>query len=423
MRRFGPALALAASLIAGAVRADPDLFGRDTVQGLVQVQAGASDGLTSESQGGFGKGLLGRGGTVLATGEAVWSPQLTDSTSLVADVVAQPRVGPVVGLGEGYILYRPVPTSSLRIQARAGLLYVPVSMEHDAAPGEPWSVQDTITPSAIDSWIGEEVKVLGAEGQVKQTLQGFTFGVTGGVFGYNDTAGTLLAIRGWSFSNLVGAADSRLALPPRSDYVTLVQDDRTAPTASFDSHLGGYVRVDFKTPSGAGANIVYYDNDAEVGAGYDGQWAWRTRFVDIGAFYPLSTAMTLSGQLMDGRTQARLGSPTGYPFDVSFRAAYVKLVRTQAAETWTARFDAFATSSAHPTPGQLDYHPGPLDPDETYAETGWAVLAAWKHQLSSSQSLLFEFLHVNWRRDYLADFGQAPHQASSTVQVAWRHAF
>ena len=55
-----------------------------------------------------------------------------------------------------------------------------------------------ITPSAINSWIGEEVKVVGVEGTATHPLAGGRLSGTFGLFGFNDTAGTQLAFRGWA---------------------------------------------------------------------------------------------------------------------------------------------------------------------------------------------------------------------------------
>jgi hypothetical protein len=185
--------------------------------------------------------------------------------------VAQPRFGPAVGLGEAYLLYKPLPMSPLRLQARAGLLYVPVSLEHNATPGEAWIVRNTITPSAINSWIGEEVKVLGVEGRISRSFDVLAIDATLGVFGGNDTSGTLLALRGWSFSNLVGTENARLPLPPFSDYVEPLQSRRTRPVISLDDRVGAYAKAEISLPSGARAAITYYNNNAALGAGHDGQ--------------------------------------------------------------------------------------------------------------------------------------------------------
>ena len=46
-------------------------------------------------------------------------------------------------------------------------MWPPVSLEHEGAD---WHVQDSITPSAINSWIGEEVRPVALEGTLAANL-------------------------------------------------------------------------------------------------------------------------------------------------------------------------------------------------------------------------------------------------------------
>ena len=91
------------------------------------------------------------------------------------------------------------------------------SLEHDRRV---WGLTDTITPSAINSWIGEEVKVVGAEGTITHDFDGGRLAATGGVFGYDDTSGTLLSFRGWALHDRLQRSRhqpdaGRLQLPGR----------------------------------------------------------------------------------------------------------------------------------------------------------------------------------------------------------------
>jgi len=414
-----------AALFAAAVITAPssalaqtDLFGRDTIQGVVEVGLAGSQGLKSWSQGGFGKTEFGPGATGTASAEGVWRPRFNDALSLVVDAVAQPRVGRAVGLTEAYLLYKPVPTSALRLQARAGLLYVPVSLEHDDAPGEPWTVTDTLTPSAINSWIGEEVKAVGAEGKLTRKTSGFQVSATLGLFGFNDTSGTLLALRGWSFSELVDTASARFQLPPLSAAMSRSQALQTQPVISLDSRVGLYFKGEIRSASGALANLTVYDNEAEPGLSSDRQWTWRTRFVNLGAAWPLDGGFTLTGQALQGSTRAPVGWGDPIEYNVHFNSAYLKLTRATGPETFSARLDAFQThDSGTPTPGAT------FNPDPLYAEEGWSGLAAWKHCFTPGRDVLVEALWIDWRRQDLAYFGQAARQTETSLRAAYRHAF
>ena len=68
-----------------------------------------------------------------------------------------------IDLTEAYLEYRPYPRAGLRTRLRLGAFYPPMSLESRAVG---WETPYTITPSAISSWIGEEIRTVGLEGQV-----------------------------------------------------------------------------------------------------------------------------------------------------------------------------------------------------------------------------------------------------------------
>jgi len=418
MGRLALFIAAAAIAAPSPVLAQADLFGRDTLQGQAQLGVAETEGLKSWSQGGFGKTEFGPGASGTARFEGVWRPRFNDDFSLVVDAVAQARFARGIDLAEAYLLYKPLPTSALRVQARAGLLYVPASLEHDDAPGEPWSVLDTLTPSAINSWIGEEVKVVGAEAKLTRTTSGVQVSGAVGLFGFNDTSGTLLALRGWSFSELVATASARVPLPPLSAYLAPSQSPETRPVTSLDSRVGLYFQGEVRSAFGPLANLTVYDNDAERGLSSQGQWTWRTRFVTLGAAWPLGGGFALTGQALQGCTRAPLTGWNPIEFDVQFRSAYLKLMRAAGSETFSARVEAFQTHDSGPPLAGTRFNP-----DDLYAEEGWSGLAAWKHSFAPGRDVLVEALWITWRRDELAEFGLAPRQTETTLRAAYRLAF
>jgi hypothetical protein len=97
------------------------------------------------------------------------------------------------GLTEGYLEYRPYPVDGWRTRVRIGADYPPVSLE-DTASG--WSSPYTISNSALNSWIGEEIRTIGIEGNLEwlgtRLGHDFDLGATGGVFGWNEPAGVVV---------------------------------------------------------------------------------------------------------------------------------------------------------------------------------------------------------------------------------------
>ena len=77
--------------------------------------------------------------------------------------------------------------------------------------------RDSITPSAINSWIGEEVRPVAVEGTVAATLGEHKLRATAAIIAANDTAGTLLTFRGWALHDRTTLAFHRQPLPPLDD--------------------------------------------------------------------------------------------------------------------------------------------------------------------------------------------------------------
>jgi hypothetical protein len=185
-------LALPAPAAAGL----PDVALPENVTAIMDLRLVGVDGERSWTDGGFGKSRFGPDDgdfeldPVAAEGTLVWQPPLSwDLTGTVA-VSAQHEQDQPVDLVEAFLSWRPVPRGATRFSARAGLFWPPISLEHE---GPAWSVSNMITPSAINSWVGEEVKVVALEAGAAREAGGGRLSATVGLFGMNDTAATLLS--------------------------------------------------------------------------------------------------------------------------------------------------------------------------------------------------------------------------------------
>src|SRR5688500_6426203 len=103
-----------------------------------------------------------------------------------------------------------------------------------------------ITPSALNSWIGEEVKVIGLEATATRDLGRGRLAATFGLFGFNDTAGTLLSFRGWALHHQKSAAFSRQTLPPLNPFISTLQPRWTTPTVEIDGRPGFYALLSYR---------------------------------------------------------------------------------------------------------------------------------------------------------------------------------
>src|SRR6185503_8621149 len=153
---------------------------------------------TSWLDGGFGKLRYGgdsgetKARGQIASADLAWKPQFSFNLSGLVSVTHQAGQSSDVDLNEAFLSYRsgPAPT---RFSARAGAFWPPISEEHG---GSTWQVTDSITPSAVNSWVSEEVKVLAFEGKLEHRFADQQLALTAAVFKHDDMAGTLLSYRG-----------------------------------------------------------------------------------------------------------------------------------------------------------------------------------------------------------------------------------
>ncbi|MHB8528701.1 MAG: hypothetical protein ACYC8V_04205 [Caulobacteraceae bacterium] len=409
-------LVVALTAMAGGARAQVDLISAETLHGLADIRMVAADGEASFADGGFGKSRYGgddRGGyrlrSDLAEAGVEWRPRLTWEWSAVVDAIYQPRRSQVVDLLQAYVVYKPVPRSATSFTARAGLFYPPISLEHDIML---WGITNTITPSALNSWVGEEVKVVGVEAGAARDFAGQRVAITAALFGGDDTAGTLLAYRGWALHDLKSTANGYFDLPPLGPFAQQVQPSETYSTREIDHRLGYYARIDWRPNALLDINLFRYDNRGDkVGVTSDGQWAWATRFTEAGAALRLDEKTRVLTQAVVGRTQFGFETSQGLFADVGFRSVYALLSRDVGRSTLTGRIDLFATSDHAARTG------------ESNAERGWALTAAYRYPISRHADVRLEALHIWSHRPSQALAGLTPTQAQTVLQSSLRLSF
>ena len=395
---------------AGAAHAEANLFSRDTISGLVDLRLVAANGETSWVDGAVGKARFGDGHQGLRLGEAalVWNPRFSDTLSAVVVGESQDGQRHVVDLGEGYLAYRSRPDSALRLSARAGVFYPPISLEHD---GLDWSVPDTITPSAINTWVAEETKVVGVEATIRRTIAGQTFSLTAGGFKNGDTSGTELTFRGWALHDIKSPVFGRFPLPPLSAAMARRQAPSTTPLAEIDGHVGYYGRLEWKPSSRLAFDLFGYDNGGDrIGVDARREWSWETRFWNLGMRLDLD-AVAVKAQVMTGETLMGYSNALGIWADMGFEAAYVSASKALGPGSATVRYDHFSTTDR--TNKATDNN----------AEHGWSALAAYRWDVRPNAQIVFEALYIDSFRRDRARLGLAPAQDQTVLQTAFRHQF
>ncbi len=395
---------------AGGAHAQADLFSRQTFSGLIDLRLAAADGEPSWVDGSLGKARFGKGHQGLRLGEAalVWNPRLSDTLSAVVVAESQDGQRHLVDLGEGFLAYRSRPGSALRLSARAGVFYPPISLEHD---GLDWSVPDTITPSAVNTWVAEEAKVLGLETTVRRTIGGQTFSLTAGAFTNGDTSGTELTFRGWALHDIKSPVFGRFPLAPLSNYMVRKQAPSTTPLAEIDGHVGYYGRLEWRPSSTLAFDLFGYDNAGDrTSVDANREWSWETRFWNLGMRLDLPVA-AIKAQVMTGETLMGYSNANGIWADMGFEAAYVSASRSLGPGSATVRYDHFSTTDR--TNKALDNN----------AEHGWSGLVAYRWDVQPSSQIVFEALHIDSFRRDRTRLGLAPQQRQTVLQAAFRRQF
>ena len=298
-------------------RSDLKLFTPDTFELSGDVRLVAVDGEKSWVDGGFGKLRSGSDGDLrvqpqLGNVSLVWKPQFTWSLGAIVVGSVQGGERTEAGLSQAYLTFRPMRSSKVAFSARAGLMWPPVSLEHEGAD---WHVKDSITPSAINSWIGEEVRPVAAEGTIAASLGEHKLRATAALMAANDTAGTLLTFRGWALHDRTTLAFSRQPLPPLGRARPAIQAPFTHPLIDLAPRL--------RAPAG----LLCEARLAAAGAGprravplrQSRQSRGRERRPRMGLAHAASTMSALVADLGSGaelKAQALQGrTRMGYPDD------------------------------------------------------------------------------------------------------------
>lgn len=378
------------------------------------VSLAATDGEESWVDGGFGK--LSTSGTddgdlrvlpMLSEANLIWQPRLGWALSGTVVGTFQGGERTEAGISEAYLSYKPMRGSATRFSARAGLMWPPVSLEHEGAD---WHVRDTITPSAINSWIGEEVRPVALEGTVSTELGEHRLSATAAIFAANDTAGTLLTFRGWALHNRRTLAFNEQPLPPFEEEDQGYQAPYTHPLLDVDggfaSRPGYYAKLTWQPPVPVRFEYFRYDNRAKPEwVNDDLEWGWRTHFNNIGVAAEVA-GLKIRAQAMTGRTRMGFEEPPSgrHWVDMRFRSAFLLVSHPVGSVGIAARVEAFDT-----------HNRGSWWGDE-YDDSGWAATLAAKREWGRFTGLI-ELIHVSSDNDSREVLGIDPEQTQTRFQA------
>jgi hypothetical protein len=314
---------------------------------------------------------------------------------------------------EAYAQYQPALTPSFRLRARAGMFFPPLSLEHD---GPAWTTTYTITPSAVNTWIGEEVRSTGAELMLGAGRERTKVSATAAVFGWNDPAGTLLAWRGWALHDRQTGRPDRLplaALPSIGPGRAFdKQPSWSAPLREVDDRAGFYAGAELRLLDRLRLRALRWDNRGDVTALRSQQYAWATRMDAWGLALELPAGVALLAQHMSGQTLMGRMPDGATPVGAYPRARYVMLTATRGRHRLTVRWDSFSVEEDDALP-QLDDN----------REDGTAWTGAYLVRVGERHRVGVEVVHVESTRPVRAALGLSPRQRETLVQASLRLRF
>jgi hypothetical protein len=279
-----------------------------------------------------------------------------------------------------------------------------------------WLSPYTTSFSAINSWIGEEVRSVGVEAGPS-----FRFGeaqarLFGAVTRVNDPNGTLLAWRGFAVHDRVSGFGDRLPLPPLKsfDNPTLFPDQ--------PQHVQPMREVDRKWTWSTGASVTHPEYRAKVlyqpktadPASFDGeQYAWRTGYLAAGLARTLGRVEVLA-QGLDGETRMGVVAGGDNAVAAKFQALYVMASWTESPEARhriSLRYDAFRVQDRDAFTVE--------DPNDE-SGSAWTLAYAFttgRHRIAG------EVLRVDSTRTNRSDLGAEPRVLEVLAMIGWRITF
>lgn len=246
-----------------------------------------------------------------------------------------------LGLTQAFIEYKPLSASKYNYSGRVGFFYPRLSVENT---DKGWLANHFITSSAINSWIGEELRVPGVELSIKRSARKarspWNLRLDLGAYKGNDTTGTLLAWRGFAIHDRQTLHHERVSFAPFPSVVGpkyFSAPNFTEPFTEIDGRTGVYLGLQGLYLRSLDVRYFYYDNRANPLIVNDLRlYAWRTKFHSLAIRYLINKQTELSGHLMLGSTE--MGERLVFG---EFSAAYMAISHSLGAHRLSLRLDVF----------------------------------------------------------------------------------
>ena len=390
--------------LAACVAAE-DGFPSIEFRGLIDARLVAADAERTWLDGEFGKTRYGAGESStdlrLAEASLIALPRFGWSTSGYLHLKTDPEQVHALDIVEGYLAWAPVSTSAWRFRTKLGAFYPPVSLENT---GIGWTSPYTLSYSAINSWVGEELRGFAAEASVIRNGELHDVSAVASLTAANDRAGTLLYRRGWALHDFKPGMNDTYPLPPRP-WAPAAEPELETPFLEIDEHPGYYAGLNWRYDKRYSLHALHFDNRADPASRESGEAGWLTRFDSLGMQLEFDHGITVLAQYMTGDTLIDIGTRD---IVLDYQAAYLLASKVLGKHRFTLRNDWFDTVHRDASYGS------------DLSEDGTAVTFAYSYALTEKQRLFVELMQIDSLRESRDAIGREEDVRDRQIQIGWR---
>ncbi len=348
------------------------------IGGLMQIYLADADSWQSYQH--QGTGILRHDESKLGIQQALLHTNLDITSSVSVDAVANYYADGEqhFGFSQAFLNYKPLSPEKIKLKGRAGFFYPRLSLENVDAG---WLSPYTYTQSAINSWVGEEMRTLGLElsfyspGRARRSP--WTWEIVAATFKGNDPLGTLISWRGFAMHDRQSLNNDRVnfaAYPTVIDTDFIFHPDYVEPFHELDRRWGFYTGLHLSYFNQSSFRYYYYDNQADpLAVNSQRLYGWRTKFHSFSMQHKLDANTRLISQIMTGSTV--MGVKYVY---VDFDAWYLMLSHTVSQHRISLRYDRFMVS-------EDDVFPTDMNNSD-----GYGLTLAWRYDIDENWQLGIE---------------------------------
>jgi hypothetical protein len=316
-----------------------------------------------------------------------------------------------IDLTEAFAEIRPFPSGPWRSRFKLGAFYAPISLENRL---QGWRSAYSLSPSAINTWVGEELRTFGAEYDLdwlgRQRGHAWELGIGGSLYGLNESAGELMSERGWAIHDRQATLFGKIGEPDSP----AIADERLL-TSQGDDRVGYYVDGTAKYLDTLELRALHYDNRADTSQYSESNnlFPWLTQFDSAGLRWTPTRQWSVISQWMSGRTCV-YGSqePAEYGDELycwHFDSEFLLLSWQLGADRLSGRFDRFEMHQS-----------SPADQPGAYMDRGHSWMFAYQHDLNRHVSAALEFLQIDSSLNERLEIGAPAAASEREIELALR---